>query len=1194
MRRSMSLQRASSLLAIALLLPRAHADTVLERAGVKGGLIVHVGCDSPATLAELRAGDQYVVHGLDTDAANVAAARAMLRTKGVYGATSVDQWDGRNLPYADNLVNLVIVPAGAAVKTEEIMRVLAPNGVSMRRGGGTWQKTVKPWPKEMDEWTHYLHGPDGNPVANDSLVGPPTRLQWVAGPNWARHHDHMASMTSCVSAGGRVFYIFDEGRTASIQFPSKWRLVARDAFNGTLLWRRTIDNWNTRHYPLKSGPAHLLRRLVAVGDHVFVTLGIDAPVTVLDAATGKTLRAFEGSDYTREIVVTDGVALLVADSSPSRLPSWRRVSTYVWENTSTANPGWGWNGAPRKVLAYSTESGSLLWQADAPVAPCSLAADSAHVVFQDGEKLVCLDRGDGKVLWQSEAAPTRMPVHTNTGPRVLIYRGVVLYAGNDSKVSGWSLSDGKKLWEQVQKPSGHMSLKDLFVVDGLSWTGAIAGNRDDGTFIGYDAFTGEKKREFPADVKVHWFHHRCYPAKAAGKYLITGRNGTEYVNVDTEHWKANHWIRGGCIYGVMPCNGMTYASMDACGCQLEAKIQGFKAVTGGPVPRFDRAALAGDARLLRGPAYGDGMRIDPEGTAGQWATYRGDTARSGSTSVAVPANLQQVWQANVGGRLSAPTVADGRLFVVSIDTHTVHAFDAGSGKELWSFTAGGRIDSPPTLYGGRAFFGSADGWVYALRSSDGALAWRFRCAPADRRLMSMGQLESAWPVHGSVLIYNDTLYCTAGRSIYLDGGIRLVRLDPETGKLLGEVVWDDKDPETGEDMHLAYLKKTPGNTMPVGLSDVLSCDGRNIWMRSQKIDFNGKRHEIATRAADIQPDEDMHLFCQIGLLDDSWFFRSYWTYGRSMTGGYGGWFQAGRVVPSGRIMCFDDKRVYGFGRKPEYMVNSSVIEYQLFAADKVVTPEAKARMSRANREMNARMSKKNANSSDWRLRYFYPSEDLTSARFEWLLKQPTVIARAMVAAGDTLFIAGPPDFIDERFAYHNPDNPDVMAKLALQDEAFDGKHGGLLWAVAKSDGSVVTRYALDTIPRFDGMAAAGSSLYMSTVDGRILSFAGRGGTPLVAADDQAVQLVWDKPEDPDYLPPPEEPKNGDFAVVKGCQVVASELGYRLKPPGDQKATGIALRKLDTPIKSKITLRTKLMIPGVAGVLRNGFIAFQTS
>ena len=63
------------------------------------------------------------------------------------------------------------------------MRVLAPNGVVLMKRGGEWQKTVKPWPEEMDEWTHYFHGPDGNPVGqDDSWSAPPKRLQWSAVP----------------------------------------------------------------------------------------------------------------------------------------------------------------------------------------------------------------------------------------------------------------------------------------------------------------------------------------------------------------------------------------------------------------------------------------------------------------------------------------------------------------------------------------------------------------------------------------------------------------------------------------------------------------------------------------------------------------------------------------------------------------------------------------------------------------------------------------------------------------------------------------------------------------------------------------------------------------------------------------------------------------------------------------------------
>ena len=1097
--------------------PKQQAKRIFDTSGVKGGLVVHIGCGDGRLTAALRPNDSYLVHGLDKSAKNVAKARKYIQSVGLYGNVSVDQWKGKRLPYIDNLINLVVSQHPAEVPRPELLRVLAPNGVACIKRGDSWTKITKPRPKEMDEWTHYLHGPDGNPVASDSMVGPPARLQWVGSPRWARHHDHMASMTSLVSAQGRLFYIFDEGPTASIQLPARWRLIARDAFNGTLLWKRNIEKWNTHQYPLKSGPAHLLRRLVAVGNRVYVTLGIDAPAMALDAVTGKTVQTYGGSEHTREIVVSDGVVFLVADKSQSRLPDWRRKATYVWENTQRANPNWGWHGDSRKILAYETESGRLLWQVEFPVAPCSLAVDAMHMVFHDGERIVCLDRSKGTTLWQSEPSPSKIPVHTNTGPRVLIYESVVLFAGNDGKMSGWSVRDGKKLWEQRHKPSGHMSLKDLFVVDGLVWTGAIANNRNDGVFTGYDAFTGEKKREFSPDVKVHWFHHRCYPSKATGKYLLTARNGTEFIDLKTERWKPHHWVRGGCIYGVMPCNGMTYAPMDSCGCQMEAKLTGFKALAPGPIPIMPKASLSAEARLEQGPAYGQvhGRSAGPD----DWPTYRHDESRSGTTSTTVSAVLKQTWQAELDGRLSAPIIAAGKLFVASIDSHTLYALDAASGRLLWNYTTGGRVDSPPTYYKGHVLFGSADGYIYALRAEDGALAWRFRGAPIDHRMMAWEQLESAWPVHGSVLVHNGVLYCTAGRNMYIDGGIRFIRLDPTTGKLLGETVMNDKDPETGEDMHLAYLKKTQGNNMPVAHSDILSCDGRHIWMRSQKITFEGKRLEIGLKNVTEQDPEDFHIFCQNGFLDDSYFFRSYWTFGRRVSGGYGGWFKAGRLVPSGRILCFDEGHVYGYGRKPEYMVNSSVLEYQIFAADKVVTRQSIERLGKAERAMNKRSSKRNANSSDWRLRYFFPSEDLTTARFEWTLDQPAVITRAMAVARDTLFVAGPPDFIDERRAFYSPDHPEVQAKLRRQAEALAGRHGGQLWVMAKADGKLLGRYALNTIPVFDGLAVAEGRLYLTTANGRVLCLGKTGIRALPSVGDQPARVAWDQPEDSSYLLP---------------------------------------------------------------------------
>ena len=84
---------------------------------------------------------------------------------------------------------------------------------------------------------------------------------------------------------------------------------------------------------------------------------------------------------------------------------------------------------------------------------------------------------------------------------------------------------------------------------------------------------------------------------------------------------------------------------------------------------------------------------------------------------------------------------------------------------------------------GLAVLGCRDGWVYAFRASDGQLAWRLRAAPEERLIVDDGQLESAWPVNGSVLVVNGTVYFAAGRSSQLDDGIYLYGLDAATGRV---------------------------------------------------------------------------------------------------------------------------------------------------------------------------------------------------------------------------------------------------------------------------------------------------------------------------------------------------------------------------------------------------------------------------
>jgi hypothetical protein len=99
------------------------ARAILDESGVKGGVVVHVGCGDGKLTAALRAGDGFLVHGLDTDAANVERARGRVREAGLQGWVSVSRFDGRHLPFIDGLVNLVVVDAG---HTGEIKRAFPP------------------------------------------------------------------------------------------------------------------------------------------------------------------------------------------------------------------------------------------------------------------------------------------------------------------------------------------------------------------------------------------------------------------------------------------------------------------------------------------------------------------------------------------------------------------------------------------------------------------------------------------------------------------------------------------------------------------------------------------------------------------------------------------------------------------------------------------------------------------------------------------------------------------------------------------------------------------------------------------------------------------------------------------------------------------------------------------------------------
>jgi len=754
--------------------------------GIEGGLVVQLGAADTATPVALSRTGRYLVNVLDPDPSVVEQARKQIRAEGHYGLASVEQVaELQRLPYTENLVNLIIV-GNVALPAPEILRVLAPKGAvivarpkpaskaqlgragfvsvcEVRSGDGQGMLVArKPWPKEMDEWSHPRHGADGNAVSRDTLVAPPERVRWIAAAT--------REVEGLVTAGGRNFY---------------GGVLARDSFNGLRLWHLTLTNAQppAAFFELPALSANLARP-VASDDQLFAVA--DGKLVAFDAATGKTLREFRGI------------------SRPRQLACYRQ--TVVAADTNA-------------VGAFDAGTAGMLWRFEA-VNANNLVVGCDIVAFIHGQptggrpfEAVALDVRTGRVKWRRSDYPwlakvSRLVLHDH---RLAFEVSTLNDHDRGNCLHLVSATTGEPLWEKAFPPGmNHNRQSRAMFVDDKLWIlhGGKTNTEEKGRTVrlpvqisALDPATGKTLVTHPA-----WLAH-CFPPVATPRYLLSGvlhftdlRSGKLLANPIT---KANCSREGGWV----PANGLIYTTPKHCTCW--PMLRGYVALAP-RAPGRSPASLALsqiEFPIERGPARADADATDP--LPSDWPLYRHDPWRSGSTTAAGPKSLNRLWavalapaaevallqdaspgpilhdwreNAVVKGPLSAPTVANGLAYVARPDAHEVIAVDVLSGRVRWRFTAEGRVDSPPAIHRGLCLFGSASGHVYALRADTGERVWRMRVAPADERIVVCGQVESPWPVPGAVLIMNGTTYVAAGRHPLADGGILLLAVDPMTGE----------------------------------------------------------------------------------------------------------------------------------------------------------------------------------------------------------------------------------------------------------------------------------------------------------------------------------------------------------------------------------------------------------------------------
>jgi outer membrane protein assembly factor BamB len=271
------------------------------------------------------------------------------------------------------------------------------------------------------------------------------------------------------------------------------------------------------------------------------------------------------------------------------------------------------------------------------------------------------------------------------------------------------------------------------------------------------------------------------------------------------------------------------------GCFCAPYLPGYKAFHPRPF-----AGVEAIERLQKGSASPAAKAAAPS----DWPMYMADARRSNWTAANVPAKLEPRWMLQpveedrahplvaewrdnwyTQGPLTPASIAEGIAVFALVDHQQIVAIDPSTGQERWRVAVDGRIDSSPTVRHGLVYAGTRNGWVYALNRDSGELAWRFFVAPRRDRMLAFGQLESRWPLHGSVLVQEDGVWVFAGRHNDTDAGLWWWQLDAITGVPLASGRLGSDDLPTGIG---SVRERTDGK--PSGANTPALSDGTRIFL----------------------------------------------------------------------------------------------------------------------------------------------------------------------------------------------------------------------------------------------------------------------------------------------------------------------------------------------------------------------------
>lgn len=770
------------------------ASDLITRAKLQRGICCVLGAGDGTLPLALAGNSEMLIHVLESDADAVQQLRRQADEAGYsIRRVVVEKGDPAALPHADNTIDLVITNRADlldSLKASDMLRALRPEGVAIVGGmnarvalrawtsqverakswsdsHGDWVQFSKPVPPGIGEWSHWEKSADNNPVSEDTFIKAPYMTQFMAKP-W---YIGMPAVTT--AAGGRTFLAMGHIAHHKREWGALNRLIARNGYNGTVLWERKLPE------------DYLVHRsaFVATKDTFYMINGDHC--LLLDAKTGAEKGRIRVEDFSgswKWIAIRNGILYALAGEAGDGVELVKG---------NRAHGGWSWadlskgyygkripHGFGDLLLAYDLENQNVLWRHTEE----SLIDSRGLAIRDDKFYLYCPDRHfraldcmTGELRWTSSDQKmldliekpgkglTSTPGWRTQTLVVATPESLVIQGQTRMNVIGLSTASGSLLWH---KPKVTNNPNAIYVDNKV-----ILGVGEGGSHLVIDPTTGNVEDD------LGFFKVACTRLTASTDSFFVRGEGMSRFDRASKTLQVDGAVRPACNDGVIPAHGLIYLGPWACDCNLSL-IGNVARCSAGDF-RFDYKAQNEDR--LEVAENADSVSTF-EINNGDWPTYRGNLNRSASTTVPVQRVQSQHWHyAPDRAYVPSDLCSAGGLVFLGGEDGKVRAIDAGTGDEHWSFQTAGPVKYPPTISSDRAYFGSADGFAYCVEAATGRLLWRFRAAPMKRHVMIYGSLSSTWPVNTGVLVNEGVAYFGAG--IVDHDGTYIYAVDARTGQL---------------------------------------------------------------------------------------------------------------------------------------------------------------------------------------------------------------------------------------------------------------------------------------------------------------------------------------------------------------------------------------------------------------------------